>query len=82
MSALAAIQAAMVQIPGTVIQGPLTNSTGGTSVGDSEAGSKGSAEAAVADKPVTTGDRVAAGFLTFGVLVSVVGGTGVMLFTE
>lgn len=81
MSALAAIQAALVQVPGTSIQGPLTNSTGGTSEGDSQGGSKGKEELA-ADKPVTLGDKVAAGFLTVGILAGVIGGTTVMIWTE
>lgn len=82
MSALAAIQAALVTIPGVAIQGPVTNSTGGTSVGNSDAGSKGKEDEYVANKPVTTGDRVAAAFLTIGILAGLIGGMGFMILME
>ena len=82
MSALAAIQASLITIPGVAIQGPLTNTTGGTSVGDSQAGSSGKEELLVANTPVTTGDRVGAGFLTLGILMGVVGGTYILNFME
>lgn len=56
---------------------PLTNDTGGTSVGNPAAGtgSSSSSSSAVGTTPASTkGDSVGAGFLTAGVLLSIIGG--------
>ena len=82
MSALGAIQSAMVQIPGEKIVAPVTTSTGGTSRGNPSAGiSVNQTEALLQDlqAPATMRDKVAAGVLTFGVVASVVGGSAFML---
>jgi mannan endo-1,6-alpha-mannosidase len=79
MSALSAIQVAMVQVQGVEVKAPLTNSTGGTSQGDAEGGRKDGKMGTVAERVVTTRDRVAAGFLTAAVLGGVVGGTVFMV---
>ena len=80
MSALSAIQVSMLLVPDQKVRGPLTNSTGGTSVGDAEAGRKtGNGLNGVAGRKVTLGDRVGAGILTALVLGGVVGGTFVMV---
>lgn len=83
MSALAAIQSAMVQIPGKKVIAPLvTTTTGGTSKGDASAGinSQNQTEAMLLNmEPVATRDRVAAGILTFAVATTVVGGSVFMI---
>ena len=54
---------------------PLTNTTGGTSVSNPNAGSATSNnQTENAAKPITTTDRAGAGILTFLVIVSVIGG--------
>ena len=68
MAALEVIQSNLI----TQVSGPVTNSTGGTSQGNPNAGSK-SAGQYITQTTVTTGDRVGAGFLTTVVLVSFVG---------
>jgi mannan endo-1,6-alpha-mannosidase len=77
MSVLGIMNAALVQVPDQKAVIPVTNSTGGTSVGDSSAGSAApeSVSAMEATVPITTGDKVAAGFLTFAVLGGVLGGS-------
>ncbi|CAK7211363.1 hypothetical protein SCUCBS95973_001087 [Sporothrix curviconia] len=52
--------------------GPLTNLTGGTSAGDPDAGSS-SQDNPTEFAPLTTGDRVGAGFLTAFVLAGITG---------
>jgi len=87
MSALGAIQSAMVAVPGEVIAVPVTNSTGGTSVGNAAGGvvnGQNPTEKALTvtnTDPVQTRDRVAAGFLTVAMLGSVIGG-GVFMIME
>ncbi|KAF8864781.1 glycoside hydrolase family 76 protein [Acephala macrosclerotiorum] len=80
MSALGAIQSALVQVKGEEVVAPVTNSTGGTSQGDASAGisqpSSGMTEAAI---KVTTGDKVASGFLTLAVVGGVIGGSTFMV---
>ncbi|KAM3066103.1 hypothetical protein ACMFMG_010555 [Clarireedia jacksonii] len=82
MSALGAIQSAIVGVKGVEIKAPVTNSTGGTSVGNagagqgSNAGMKGMNEDTV---KITQGDRVGAGFATLAVLLSVLGGSAFMV---
>jgi mannan endo-1,6-alpha-mannosidase len=80
MSALGSIQSAMVQIPGQVVAPPLTNSTGGTSQGDSSAGITAPAQASMMTiAPATLGEKVAASFLTLGVIGGVIGGSVFMV---
>ena len=87
MSALGAIQSAMVAVPGEIIAVPVTNTTGGTSVGNAAGGvvnGQNPTEKALMvtnTNPVQTRDRVAAGFLTVAVLGSVIGG-GVFMVLE
>jgi mannan endo-1,6-alpha-mannosidase len=73
MSALGSISAAMVVVPGVKTVAPVTNSTGGTSVGDASAGIPDSIPDPTLT-PATMKDKVAAGFLTFAVMSGVVGG--------
>lgn len=77
MSALGGIQSAMVQIPGVKIVAPVTNSTGGTSVGDSGAGTATPGLMGVMKEAsiVTMGDKVAASFLTVAIVGGVIGGS-------
>ena len=71
MSALEVIQSNLI----SKVVGPVTNNTGGTSQGDPSAGTGGDSNApGIAQDPITTGDRVGAGFLTSLILVSVLGG--------
>ena len=83
MSALGAIQSAIVAVPGTdnARIGPVTNSTGGTSTGDSGAGSGKTGRQGMqrGDVMVTRGDRAGAAVLTVLVLVSFCGGAGFMV---
>ena len=59
----------------TKVDGPVTNSTGGTSKGDPSAGSGGtSRQPALQQGAVTNKDRVGAGILTIMVLIGVIGG--------
>jgi len=65
----------MVVVPGAVVFTPVTNSTGGTSVGDPTAGIADSSDVqAVMTTPATSKDKVAAGFLTFAVMGGILGG--------
>lgn len=73
MAAMSAIFVNLVQHT----QAPVTNSTGGTSVGNSAAGS-GSTTSLDAVKPPSTGDRVGAGMVTTVVLVGMTGMFGWM----
>ncbi|TGO39629.1 hypothetical protein BHYA_0050g00140 [Botrytis hyacinthi] len=85
MSALGAIQSAMVAVPGTdnARIGPVTNSTGGTSVGDSGAGSgKMGREGVGVQVVVTKGDRVGAAVATVAVLMSLCGGAAFMILGD
>ncbi|KAI9674599.1 MAG: hydrolase 76 protein [Trizodia sp. TS-e1964] len=76
MSALEVVQSNLI----TKVSGPVTNNTGGTSQGNPSAGTGGD-PAPNADllTPVTTGDRIGAGFLTTIVLVAVLGGAWWMI---
>jgi mannan endo-1,6-alpha-mannosidase len=55
---------------------PLTNSTGGTSVGNSAAGTTSSSDPLVNLPPITAGDRIAATLMSVGLL----GGFGFSLY--
>lgn len=84
MSALAAIQSSLVQVKGVEVQVPVTNSTGGTSVGDVSAGIPQNAAAGggvVADTtaPTKMGDKVGSGFLTLAIVGGVIGGSVFMV---
>jgi mannan endo-1,6-alpha-mannosidase len=64
-------------------QVPFTNTTGGTSVGNPNAGA-GSVDTTdgLTDEPVTTGDRAEAGVLTVAVVIALVGGVVWMMIGE
>jgi mannan endo-1,6-alpha-mannosidase len=68
MAALEVIQSNLIQL----VAAPLTNSTGGTSKGDPNAGNK-PAAAILAPGPETTGNKAGASCLTVGVCVSFAG---------
>lgn len=88
MSALGVIQSSIVAVPvkageAPVVAAPVTNSTGGTSVGDPTAGINTADPAGMAMMdmvPATTRDKVAASFATIAVLGSVIGGSIIMVF--
>ncbi|KAH8888700.1 cell wall glycosyl hydrolase [Thozetella sp. PMI_491] len=69
MNALSAVMYTLV----SKVQVPFTSTTGGTSKGDPNAGMQTTSPIRQL-APITTGDRVAAGFLTTAVLFSVLGG--------
>jgi mannan endo-1,6-alpha-mannosidase len=77
MSALEVIQANLI----TEVKVLVTNTTGGTSVGDSSAGtgSSSSSTDGTTDLPVTTAERAGAGILTFGMISAIIGGTWLMI---
>ena len=81
MSALGAIQSSMVLVPGVKAVAPVTNSTGGTSVGDANAGVTGpeSTSSMMDTTPASTKEKVAAGFLTFAAVGGVIGGSVFMI---
>ncbi|KAG6009438.1 hypothetical protein E4U21_002353 [Claviceps maximensis] len=68
MDVLAAVTSLLIE----KVDGPVTNTTGGTSKGNPNAGGRDNGEEPL--KPVTLGDRVGAGILTAGALL-VMGGT-------
>ncbi|KAF1991372.1 glycoside hydrolase family 76 protein [Aulographum hederae CBS 113979] len=70
MSALEVIQSNLI----SKVAGPVTNATGGTSVGDPSAGSNSGQSPIIFDE-ITTGDKVGAGFLTTFILVGILGGS-------
>lgn len=75
---MAAMSAVFVNLlPLQAVGAPLTNSTGGTSVGNPDAGSQSVADPE-AIKPATEGDRVGAGILTTLILVGATGMFGWM----
>ncbi|KAI8299086.1 Mannan endo-1,6-alpha-mannosidase [Colletotrichum sp. SAR11_59] len=59
---------------------PVSNSTGGTSQGDPNAGSNSNNDLGVHNTPITTADKAGAGILTFLVLASAAGTFGWMSF--
>jgi len=70
MAALEVIQSNLIE----QVAGPLTNTTGGTSVGNANAGvGTGNIDDPLATTPATKGDKVGAGFLTTAVLGGFVG---------
>jgi mannan endo-1,6-alpha-mannosidase len=75
MSALSVIQSQLIsQAPELV-----TNSTGGTSIGNAAAGSGSSSESATVITPATGADRAGAGILTAAWLATVLGGVFFMV---
>jgi mannan endo-1,6-alpha-mannosidase len=70
MSAMEVIQSNLIQ----QVKAPLTNTTGGTSQGNPNAGSTSATTPTEDTTVITTGDRVGAGFLTTGVIAGVIGG--------
>ncbi|OIW29599.1 cell wall glycosyl hydrolase [Coniochaeta ligniaria NRRL 30616] len=74
MNALSAVMYTLVGNPGTEVKTPVTSSTGGTSVGNANAGMETTGPLNTL-APITTRDRVAAGFLTTAVVLSVLGGS-------
>lgn len=78
MAAMSVVFTNLLQFEqGAQIPPPLTNSSGGTSVGDPNAGSQGTSNPE-AITPATAGDRAGAGILTALMLVSVTGMFGWM----
>lgn len=75
MSALAVVQAMMIDVDKDLYV-PYTNTTGGTSKGDSSAGtgSSSSGSSSAATETITTGDKAGAGILTTLVLVFTLAG--------
>ena len=71
MSALEVIQSNLI----TKVDAPVTNSTGGTSVGNPSGGSGVISPVGLPVEPVTTEDRVGAGILTTIALTLCLGGT-------
>ena len=71
MSALAALSTLLIDQQ-KVLNGPLTNQTGGTSQGDPNAGQKFTGVSP--PREITTGDKAGAGVLTAVVLASFLGG--------
>lgn len=77
MSALEVFQGLLVDS----VSGPVTNSTGGTSVGNSAAGS-GSDDSATKYDTIDTGDKAGAAILTLVVLLSLFGGAGWIVMSD
>lgn len=78
MSALSVIQANLIKDA----RGPVTDSNGGTSKGDPNAGSSNSNHVGgslIKDRTMSLGDRIGAAFLTLGMLAGVVGGAWFMV---
>ncbi|CCD43285.1 hypothetical protein ACHAPC_007867 [Botrytis cinerea] len=76
MSALSIIQATLIGTAPNLV----TNTTGGTSVGNAAGGSGSStASDGTVETPVTSGDRAGAGILTALVITGVIGGVGFMV---
>lgn len=78
MSALEVIQSNLIKN----VEGPLTNSTGGTSKGDSAAGTTGSGDTLVSWTPITTGDKAGAGILTLLIIAGMLGGAWWLIVGE
>ncbi|KAK3079774.1 hypothetical protein LTS18_003943 [Coniosporium uncinatum] len=70
MSAMEVFQSNLI----SKVTGPLTNGTGGTSVGDPNAGSQ-SGQSPLQLEAVTTGDKAGAGILTTIILAGILGGS-------
>jgi len=70
MAAMEVFQSSLI----SKVEGPLTNATGGTSVGDPNAGSQ-SGQSPLQLEAVTTGDKAGAGILTTIILAGILGGS-------
>lgn len=73
MNVLAALLTTLMEVDPQAAQGaaaPVTNSTGGTSAGDSDAGSDAADRSVTVLAPLTTKDKAAAGIITGGVCLS------------
>lgn len=70
MNALGAIMYTLV----SRVAAPFTAENGGTSKGDNNAGQEQAPVVKIEYRPITVGDRVAAGFLTTAIALSVIGG--------
>jgi mannan endo-1,6-alpha-mannosidase len=80
MSALSAIQSAMIQIPGVKTIAPVTVNTGGTSQGNPSAGLPADSQAALlTPAPATKSGKIGASILTFLILSGVMGGSAFMV---
>ena len=77
LAALQIVQANLI----TTVAGPLTNSTGGTSIGNPSAGGS-TSSSPIVFKTITMGDKAGAGILTTLVLVSMFGGAWWMAATS
>ncbi|GAM88123.1 hypothetical protein ANO11243_061540 [Dothideomycetidae sp. 11243] len=77
MSAMEVTQSLLIDS----VSGPFTNKTGGTSQGDPSAGTGGNKNPTDGLKPITTGDKVGAGILTFLVMAFLGGGACWAIFT-
>ncbi len=75
MNVLAAVSSLLIDSA----PGPFTNATGGTSIGDPNAGADSDAFKSIL-KPITTGDRAGAAILTLLVLTGAAGTFGWMSF--
>ncbi|KAI0996713.1 Mannan endo-1,6-alpha-mannosidase [Podosphaera aphanis] len=73
MTALAAIQSSLIQVKGVAVEAPLTNENGGTSQGNSSAGTPEPTVTVPKIEVVKTADKVASGFVTVGILTTVIG---------
>jgi len=75
MSALEVIQSNLID----KVQGPVSNSTGGTSQGNPNAGSGGDSSSIALPAAIKTSDRAGAGIITALILVALVGGAWWMI---
>jgi mannan endo-1,6-alpha-mannosidase len=75
MSALSVIQSNLIQMAPELV----TNTTGGTSIGNAAAGSGSSDDSVTAITPATGADKAGAGFLTALLLAGVLGGVAFMV---
>ena len=79
MNALSAVQYTLVE---KSTSSPVTNSTGGTSKGNNNAGNTDSESKLPSLKTITTGDRVGAGFITLLMLTGLLGGCAFLIKDE
>lgn len=75
MSALSVVQSMLIDEAPALV----TNSTGGTSKGNADAGSGKDSSTAVVITPATSGDRAGAGILTAVIIAGCIGGVGFMV---
>ncbi|KAI0470968.1 glycoside hydrolase family 76 protein [Xylariaceae sp. FL0804] len=76
MSALSALQYSLRGVAGAEVKAPVTADDGGTSKGNAAAGTDSSdSDMMPTPPPITTGDRVAAGFATTALVFSLLGGS-------